>query len=112
MSKLEFGIMVLGKKGAIKYGFKQLEIGKMLKLELDGKNGTISFLADLIGEEMPISFEASYRLTRIEGRSFLEVSSLIIDRDWMNQLAHLFLARNSNAIPIPSDSEKYLNLLK
>ncbi|HOR08367.1 MAG TPA: hypothetical protein PLX54_10355 [Candidatus Fermentibacter daniensis] len=112
MGKLEFGILLLGKKGAIKAGFKQLEIGEMLQLKLDGKRGTISFSADLTGEEAPINLEASYRLTEKDGISLVEVKSLSIDREWMNQLAHLLLAKHSNRIPIPNGSEKYLKLLK
>jgi len=112
MGVLEAGILLLGKKGVIKKGFSRLEIGKMLNLELDGKNGTISFSVDLSGEESPIRLEASYRLTEKNGQSFIEVSSLSIDRSWMDQLAHIFLDRRGKSIAIPSGSEKYLKLLE
>ncbi len=112
MGELEVGMFVLGKKAVIKKGFKRLEIGEMLQLKLDGKSGTISCSVELSGEDSALNLEASYKIAERDGKSFIDVSKLSIDRSWMNTLAHLLIERKGGSIPIPDGSKKYLKLLK
>lgn len=108
----DIGMGLMGKKGTIKYAFGKLGAGKMLDLKLDGEKGMISFKVELSGEVSPICLKATYNVAKREGHSFIDVSNLSIDREWMNVLAHLYLEKQGGTIPIPDASANYLKLLK
>ncbi|HOH80457.1 MAG TPA: hypothetical protein PLS25_02415 [Methanoregulaceae archaeon] len=113
MCDVDLAILALGKKGTIKFAIEhKLGVGKVLELKLDGKKGTISVSVELSGEDSALGLEASYTVAKRDGKSFIDVSKLSIDRSWMNTLAHLLIEKTGGSIPIPNGSEKYLKLLK
>lgn len=113
MSEIDFAILAMGKKGIIRFAIEHiLGVGKVLELKLDGKKGTISISVELIGEDSAVCLEASYKVAKRDGKSYIDVGSLSIDRAWMNTLAQMYLQNKGSSIPIPSSSEKYLKLLK
>ena len=84
------------------------EYGKMLKLNLDSKNKSITLEVLLEGEKEPLSVNVErYELTEEQGKHLLKIYGIHTSRAWINAIAGSYLEGKSFEIP-----EEYAKMLK
>ena len=84
------------------------EYGKMLKLNLDSKNKSISLEVLLEGEKEPLTVTVQrYELTEEKGKHLLKIYGIQTSRAWINTMAASYLEGKSFEIP-----NEYAKMLK
>ena len=106
LKKMKDAALSKGAKVAINTYLK--EYGKMLKLNLDSKNKSITLEVLLEGEKEPLSMNVErYELTEEQGKHLLKIYGIHTSRAWINTIAGSYLEGKSFEIP-----EEYAKMLK
>jgi len=86
------------------------EYGKMLKLNLDSENKSISLEVLLEGEKEPLAVHVErYELTEENGRHLLKIYGIHTSRAWINTVAASYL--EGKAFEIPPEYAKMLKVI-
>jgi len=108
LRKMKDTALAKGAKAAINTQIKAY--GKMLKLDLDSKNKSISLEVLLDGETEPLQIEvARYELCEEEGKHMLKVYGVQTSRAWINTVASIYL--EGKAFEIPAEYAKLLKVV-
>ena len=84
--------------------------GKMLNLNLDSKNKSITLNVLLAGEESPLKIDIGrYDIVSHDDKYYLEINDVSTSRLWLNVLAEETL--NGEKIEIPSKIAKLLKVV-
>lgn len=86
------------------------EVGTVLELKLDSKQGLLQATLDLKGEAQPLVIEdLRFKVTEQGGKTILEINSVKTDREWMNTIANLALPQT---IELDGTVGRVLGMLK
>ncbi|AKF25142.1 hypothetical protein YH65_06855 [Sulfurovum lithotrophicum] len=106
LKKVKDAALSKGAKIAINAYIK--EYGKMLKLNLDSKNKSITLEVLLEGEKEPLAVDVRrYELTEENGRHLLKIYGIHTSRAWINTVGASYLEGKAFEIP-----EEYAKMLK
>ena len=108
LKKVKDAALSKGAKVAINSYIK--EYGKMLKLNLDSENKSISLEVLLEGEKEPLAVQVErYELTEENGKHLLKIYGIHTSRAWINTVAASYL--EGKAFEIPSEYAKMLKVI-
>lgn len=103
----------IGREKLVKEGFKKLGVGKLLKLNIDPKQGQISCSLDLAGENAPITIEiGKYSLVKKGNTNYLTISDVKINKAWMEILAQQYIKKTKGEIQLPDAAKDLLPILE
>jgi hypothetical protein len=89
---------------------KIIRYGRMLNLNLDSKNKSITLNVLLAGEESPLEIDIGrYDIVNQNDKYYLEINEVSTSRLWLNVLAEETL--NGEKIEIPSKIAKLLKVV-
>jgi len=108
LKKMKDAALSKGAKVALNTYLK--EYGKMLKLNLDSKNKSITLEVLLEGEKEPLSVNVErYELTEEQGKHLLKIYGIHTSRAWINTFAGSYLEGKS--FEIPEEHAKMLRVI-